>query len=140
MKKLLILFIIAIFTIPVNAQQDLLNMQKLKSAKKKIGLGATFTMVGVGGMIGGAVIYVNGLNGIENSTTDQDIESNLGTGLGGLAILVVGEILFDIGLPFWIVGSVQKRHAERNLELGMVQFRAPNIHTPINGIGLTIRF
>ena len=115
-------------------------MKYLKSAKKKIALGTTFTLVGVGTMVGGAVIYAHGLSGIENSETEDDVYSNLGSGLGGLAILVVGEVLFDVGLPFWIVGSVQKRRAERNLELGMVQFKSPNIRTPINGIGLTIRF
>jgi hypothetical protein len=140
MKKTLIILILGMFVLPINAQQTQKNLDYLQSAKKKIGIGATLTLVGVGTMVGGAIVYVNGLNGMENSTTDEALFSNLGTGLGGLAIFVVGEILFDVGLPFWIVGSVQKKRANRQLQLTMVNFKSPNNSTPINGIGFKISF
>jgi hypothetical protein len=140
MKKLIILLIIGIFTIPINAQQTQANFDYLERAKKRIGFGATFTLIGVGTMIGGAVVYVNGINGIENSATTQDIWDNFNAGMGGVVIMAVGEILIDVGLPFWIVGGVQKARAKRNMKLSMVQFKVPNSHTSVNGIGLTIRF
>jgi hypothetical protein len=140
MKKLIILLIIGIFTFPVNAQQTQANIDYLQRAKKRIGFGATFTLIGVGTMIGGAVVYANGLSGIENSSTEDEMWGNFNAGMGGILIMVAGEILFDVGLPFWIVGGVQKARAERNMKLGMVQFRMPNSHTYARGIGLTIRF
>ena len=140
MRKLFVLLIIGMFTIPVIAQQTQANLDYLRSAQKKIGAGATLTLLGAGTMIGGAVVYANGLKGIYDSSTTSTIYDNEGNALKGIAIMVVGEILFDIGLPFWIVGGVQKGRAERNLRLSLVQFQSPNNHTSINGIGLKIRF
>jgi hypothetical protein len=60
--------------------------------------------------------------------------------LGGIALMAVGNVLFDVGLPFWIVGGIQKARAERNLKLSMVQFKTPVSRTSVRGIGLTIRF
>jgi hypothetical protein len=140
MKNLIIILIIGLFNITIQAQQIQANLDYLQRAQKRIGFGATFTLVGVGTMIGGAFVYANGLKGIENSTTDENMWQSFNAGMGGIVIMAVGEVLFDIGLPFWIVGGVQKGRAERNLKLNFVQFKSPNDHAIMSGIGLKVRF
>jgi hypothetical protein len=140
MKKLIFFLLIGIITFPITAQQTDANLNYLNRAKKRIGFGATFTLIGVGTMIGGAVVYANGLQGIEDSDTEENIWDSFNEGIAGIAILALGEVLFDIGLPFWIVGGVQKARAQRNIKLSMVQYRVPNCSTSVKGIGISIRF
>jgi hypothetical protein len=140
MKKLILFLLIGLITIPITAQPTEANLNYLNRAKKRIAFGATFTLIGVGTMIGGAVVYANGLQGIENSETEENVWDNFNVGIAGVAIIVVGEILFDVGLPFWIVGGVQKARAQRNIKLSMVQYKIPNYSTTVKGIGISIRF
>jgi hypothetical protein len=140
MKKLIFVIIIGIFTISINAQQAQLNLDYLQKAKKKVGAGTALIIVGAGTMVVGGVMYFKGLNDIWDSNTENEIYSNADNAYVGLAVMVVGGILTDIGIPFLIVGSIQKHRAERNLQLSMVQFKSPNNHASINGIGLKIRF
>ena len=140
MKRLFILLMIGIFTISINAQQSQLNLDYLQKAKRKVGAGTALIIVGAGTMVVGVVMYFKGLNDIGDSNTGTEIFSNADNAYLGLAIMVVGGILTDIGIPFLIVGSIQKHRAERNLQLSMVQFKSPNNNALINGIGLKIRF
>lgn len=137
------LLIMGVFVLLMNAQQNqwsnadlntAKNIDYLNRAKKRVGFGATFTLLGVAGMIGGAIIFVNVDYGIDYNQAAENKE------LGGIALMAIGEVMFDVGLPFWIVGGIQKGKAERNLKFGMVQFKTPNNHASINGIGLKIRF
>jgi hypothetical protein len=140
MKKIFILLLIGVFSVPINAQQTQANLDYLNNAKKKVSTGAVLTVVGVGTMVVGGVIYAKGLGSISNSNTTNEILGNASKAYTGIAVMVVGEILLDIGLPFLIVGSIQKGRAERKLQLSMVQFKSPNNYALINGIGLKIRF
>jgi hypothetical protein len=140
MKKLILVLIIGLFTISINARQTQLNLDYLKNAKKKVGAGIALITVGAGTTVVGGVKYFKGLNGIWDNSSGTEIDSISDNAYLGLAIMVVGGILTDIGIPYLIVGSIQKHRAERNLQFSMVQFKSPNNHTSINGIGLTIRF
>jgi hypothetical protein len=140
MKKLFIILIIGICIIPIQAQQTRTNLDYLNSAMKRINFGRTFTLIGAGTMAGGAIFAANRFNALDNSSEPELEWDYFFQGLFGLVLVGVGEIMIDVGLPFWIVGGVRKARAERNLELGVVQFKSPNNHASVNGIGLKIRF
>jgi hypothetical protein len=137
MKKVLILLLIGLFTFSLKAQQNQVNPDYLKNAKKKVRLGATFTILGGVAMVGGITTFI-----YENVTTDgrEGWEKKQNIANIGLAVFCVGGIEFCTGLPFWIIGGIQKDRAKRNLKLSLVQFKTPNQSAPVNGFGLTVRF
>lgn len=110
--------------------------------------GAIITVLGISGMIGGAVMYFNGLNDINNINMnlnnhqfDKELNEATNKSLTGLYIAVAGEVLFDIGLPFWIVGGIKSNKLETQLTL--INIKTPKLYggsTSVNGIGLKIRF
>jgi hypothetical protein len=136
MKKIILFFLIGILAFPINAQKTQQNLDYLNNARKKIKTGTTLAVVGGGTMVAGGVLYFVGLQDLSEAETFSDAA----TTLGGIALIGVGEILLDVGIPFIIVGCVQKSKANRRLQMTLVNFRTPNSHTSVNGIGLKFRF
>ena len=109
-------------------------------------VGTTLTLVGVGGMIIGAFIYSNGLNDIRNTNIHSnnfynELNNNTSKALTGGIIMVTSEILFDVGLPLWIVGGINSNKFES--KIGLVNFKSPNLYgnsSSIKGIELKIKF
>jgi hypothetical protein len=141
MKKFFTLLIISIFTISINAQQTQANLNYLKSARKKIGAGTTLMIVGGGTIVGGSFLFTKGSAEI-NADPDFMDNSYDGTAevIGGLACMITGAVLMEIGIPFLIVGGVQKGRANRRLHMTMVNFKTPNSRASINGVGLKLNF
>ena len=142
MKKIIILIVIGILTIPINAQQTQENLDYLKNANKMIKTGTTLTLVGVGATIGGAIMLGNGM-GHKYPSTIGHITSDTYTSTGGVigaGIMLVGVILTGTGVSTLIVGSIQKGRAQRNLQVTLGSFKSPINNASINGIGLIIRF
>jgi hypothetical protein len=141
MKKFFTLLFISIFTISINAQQTQANLKYLKSAKKKLRAGTTLMIVGGGTIIGGGFLMSKGSAEI-NADPDYMDNSYDGTGevLGGLACIIAGAVIFEVGIPFLVVGAVQKGRANRRLHMTMVNFKTPNSRASINGIGLKLNF
>jgi len=109
------------------------DIQKRAQSQKNIGMGLT---------IGGAALFIIGVNmalnsGYDETTQTFDNESKAATAglleLGGLISTLVG-------IPVWITGSVKYRKATE----GMVQCKNTrvswNIGTTQNGLGLVMRF
>jgi hypothetical protein len=141
MKKFFTLLFISIFTISINAQQTQANLNYLKSAKKKVRAGTTLLIVGGGTIIGGAILMSKGSAEI-SADINSDDSSLAGTGevLGGLVCIIAGSVIMDVGIPFLVVGSVQKGKANRRLKMTMVNFKSPNSRASITGIGLKLNF
>lgn len=147
MKKLFFLFLIATFSLSLNAQwyynsfnvsnmndlnQAQLNLSLLK-ANQSIKTGQIMTGVGAVVCIIGAVMYSSGLSGIVNSSTTTGINDNLNKGMSGVYIASAGAIVAGIGIPVWISGAMRKN----DIEIALVKFKTTGL---INGIGLKIRF
>jgi hypothetical protein len=147
MRKLFTLLFISIFTISLNAQQTQANLNYLKSAKKKVRTGTTLLIVGGGTVIAGAVLYVNGLSTVasdsysSSSTYYSDTSTDgLGAALGGLVCIIAGAVVMEVGIPFMIVGGIQKGRANRRLQMTMVNFKTPYSQASINGVGFKLKF
>jgi hypothetical protein len=138
LKKIFILIVIGILTIPLNAQQPQQNLDYLKRGKKNIKTGIILTAVGAGLTIGGVLMFTNG-QGVSDSPGSKDQHTPT-VGIVGYYIIPVGVTIFGVGVPFLITGSIQKGRAQKNLQISLVNFKLPITCASINGIGVTIRF
>jgi len=138
MKKILILIVIWILTIPLNAQHTQENLDYLKRGKKNIKTGIILTAVGAGVTIGGIVMFTNG-QGVSDSPYSKNQHTPTG-GIVGYYLMPAGAILFVIGVPPLIIGRIQKGRAQRSLQLSLVNFKSPITSASIKGIGIEMRF
>ena len=133
------LWYIAIFFLVsfVNAQsptQEELSA-KLQHYLAKESSGKTMVLVSIPIAAIGGVLYYDGFKQIEANGLKQESPQKI---LGGLVLMVAGEILFDIGLVNWIIGYSRAKHYRRLLEkreekqVG-VQFNA-------NGLRISYKF
>jgi hypothetical protein len=138
MKKIFILIVIWILAIPLNAQQTQENLDYLKRGKKNIKTGIILTSAGAVLTIGGLLMFTNG-QGVSDSPGSKDQHTPT-VGIVGYYLMPAGAILFVIGIPPLILGSIQKGRAQKNLQISLVNFKSPITCASINGIGITIRF
>lgn len=139
--------LLAICTLSVNAQSKTsLNQVQanhaLMKAKKVQTTGAVLTVIGGVATIGGVVMAENGLFKRYPSTPGHitgDTYSTMG-GAIGIGLIIAGVPLICIGVPTFIVGSIQKGRAQRNLQISLVNIKSPLNCSSVNGFGLKIRF
>ncbi len=152
MKKLSIIFIMAILPAIVNGQmnaksklekldKDNLNLSLARSLKT-IKTGKIMTGIGSGLLILGGVMMIQDKeqtkslydgNGRVKTTFTLDLPSNEEI-VGGL-LLIGGAITDLIGIPKWISGS----RMGKNIEIEILKFNSVS-SAAITGIGLKIRF
>jgi hypothetical protein len=141
MKKILILIVIWLLTIPLNAQQTQQNRAYLERGKKNIRTGITLTAVGAGVTIAGVVMFTSGLGVPDNPGLPGSKDQHTSTlGIVGYYLMPAGVIIFGVGVPFLISGSIQKGRAQKNLRISLVNFKSPISSASINGIGIKMRF
>ena len=118
-------------------------------AQKQRKAGKALIWSGVGGMVGGAVLYGVGLSKIagdvnQNSSKDEiqtALEKHPGSAgmvLGGTLLMAAGAIALDAGIPLAIIGKKRLNwvaddyNARKNL--------AYQVGATPNGVGLALRF
>ena len=147
MKKLILCLLIAVFTVPIDAQlksqlnQEQLNLYLVK-AKKMKNVGFALTIIGSVTTVGGSVMASNGLFRHYPSTPGHitnDTYSTVG-GVIGLGLVIVGVPLLCIGIPTLTIGIIKYHTAQKNLQISLINIKSPSSYTSINGIGLKIRF
>ena len=83
-------------------------------ASKQRKTGKTLIWSGIGGLVGGAVLYGVGLNKAQITTSNtkeemekafQDNPGSAGMILGGTLLMAAGSVLLDIGIPVSIIGK-----------------------------------
>ena len=142
MKRVFILLFIAIFSFQLKAQQAQVNIDYVNRAQKKIHTGSVLTLTGAGAMIGGTILFVNGMGQKYPDTvghiTNDTYTSTSGT--IGFGIIIIGVSLIGIGVTTVILGGLQKERAQKNLQMTLVSYKIPINSVSINGVGVTIRF
>lgn len=111
--------------------------------------GKTLIWSGIGGMVGGAVLYGAGFSKIadqinQNSTSEEiekALEDNPGPAgmvLGGTLLMAVGAIALDAGIPFAIIGKKRLDWVadDYNARKGLTY----QIGATPSGVGLALRF
>lgn len=111
--------------------------------------GTALIWSGIGGMVGGAVLYGAGFSKIagqinQNSTNEEiqrALEANPGSAsmvLGGTLLMTVGAIALDAGIPFAIIGKKRLNWIadDYNARKGLTY----QIGATPNGVGLAFRF
>ncbi|MFN8240252.1 MAG: hypothetical protein U0X39_05805 [Bacteroidales bacterium] len=147
MKKTLLLFLLAGLLVPVDAQvkstvqQEQLNLD-LDMAKRTRNVGLVMTVTGGVAAIGGSVMATNGLFRHYPDTpgkVNNDTYSTMG-GVIGLCLVITGVSLVCIGIPVFSIGSMKYHKAQKSLQISLVEINGPDKYTPVNGLGLTLRF
>jgi len=93
-------------------------------SKSNANLGKFFTIFGLGFNIVGAVMY------FDNDIYNDDIAITMSIG---------GFVLFNVGLPVWIINGTKANNNRRAMELSRVHANLSFCYTK-NGIGLTFHF
>ena len=116
-------------------------------ASKQRKTGKTLIWSGIGGLVGGAVLYGVGLNKAQITTSStkeemekafQDNPGSAGMILGGTLLMAAGGVLLDIGIPVSIIGKKRLNWVadDYNARKGLTyQFGA----TP-SGVGFALNF
>ena len=118
-------------------------------AQKQRKAGKALIWSGVGGMVGGAVLYGVGLSQISgevnsNSSKDQiqaSFEKHPGSAgmvLGGTLLMAAGAVALDAGIPLAIIGKKRLNWVadDYNARKGV----AYQVGATPNGVGLALRF
>ncbi len=128
--------------------QDIYN-QTYVGAQKQRKAGKTLIWSGIGGLVGGGVLYGAGLAKIADKVTQNSskeeiqkaLEANPGSAgmiLGGTLLMVAGGVALDAGIPLAIIGKKRLNwvaddyNARKNL--------AYQIGATPSGVGLAVRF
>ena len=128
--------------------QDIYN-QTYVGAQKQRKAGKALIWSGVGGMVGGAVLYGVGFSKIadkvnQNSSKDEiqrALEGTPGSAgmiLGGTLLMAAGSLALDAGIPLAIIGKKRLNwvaddyNARKNL--------AYQVGATPNGVGIAVRF
>jgi len=147
MSKLLILMLTAVLTSLGFSQeysQEELS-QKLKNALNTMHTGQGLTTAGIGLNVAGIVIYAIGLNKAASTETDyyddsddsDDSVEGAGQMLGGLVLMITGDVCLGVGIPLWIVGGSRASRYKRMLK----QYdKGLSFRTSSRGIGLYYNF
>ena len=111
--------------------------------------GKTLIWSGLGGMVGGAVLYGAGLSKIagqvnQNSSSEEiqkALEGNPGSAgmvLGGTLLMAAGAVALDAGIPLAIIGKKRLNWVadDYNAKHGLTY----QIGATPNGVGLAFRF
>ncbi|MGA2406478.1 MAG: hypothetical protein ABSF81_06995 [Bacteroidales bacterium] len=131
MKTLILVLLLAIFTVSVNAQskRSLIFGDALVKDKNMERNGTVLTVIGGVALFTGNILYWKTYNDYGNNEPPAD-KVNLYSHvmLGGLGLMAVG-------IPLWAIGKVNERHIK--IEAELVKFKGL---ASVNGIGLKIRF
>ena len=128
--------------------QDIYN-QTYVGAQKQRKAGKTVIWSGIGGLVGGGVLYGAGLTKIADKVTQNSskeeiqkaLEANPGSAgmiLGGTLLMAAGGVALDAGIPLAIIGKKRLNwvaddyNARKNL--------AYQIGATPSGVGLAVRF
>lgn len=128
--------------------QDIYD-QTYVGAQKQRKAGKALIWSGVGGMVGGAVLYGVGLSQIagevnQNSSKDEiqtALEKHPGSAgmvLGGTLLMAAGAIALDAGIPLAIIGKKRLNWIadDYNARKGV----AYQVGATPNGVGIALRF
>ena len=129
MKTLILVLLLAIFTVSVNAQSKstLVFGNALVKYKKMEITGTVLTVIGGVALFTGNILYWKTYN--DNSEPSKDkVNTYRNVMFGGLGLMAVG-------IPLWAVGKSKERHI--TIEAELVKFKGL---ASANGIGLKIRF
>jgi hypothetical protein len=105
----------------------------LKQAQKMERSGKTWTAIGSGMLVGGAVLTFQGISDI-SSVEDPDFAS-FGAGLG---LMCLGAFPLGYGLVAWITGSERSNMIE--IELLATDYESLSLKSTGNGIGVVLTF
>ena len=128
--------------------QDIYD-QTYVGAQKQRKAGKALIWSGIGGMVGGAVLYGVGFSKIADkvsqSSSQDDIQrafegapGSAGMVLGGTLLMAAGAVALDAGIPLAIIGKKRLNwiaddyNARKNL--------AYQVGVTPNGVGLAVRF
>ena len=111
--------------------------------------GKTLIWSGLGGMVGGAVLYGVGLSKIagqvnQNSSSEEiqkALEGNPGSAgmvLGGTLLMAAGAIALDAGIPLLIIGKKRLDWVEG--QANAAKGYSIDLGTTPYGVGLAVRF
>ena len=131
MKTLILVLLLAIFTVSVNAQskRSLIFGNALVKDKFMERTGTVLTVIGGVALFTGNILYWKIYNDYGNNEPPADKVNSYGhVMLGGLGLMAVG-------IPLWAIGTVNERHIK--IEAELVKFKG---FASVNGIGLKIRF
>jgi len=131
MKKLILIFLVAILTIQINAQSkgSIIYGDAVTKYKKMEITGTVLTAIGGAVFFTGNVLYWKAYN---NHSIDEPVVSKIGTYKG---IIYGGLGLMAVGIPVWSIAKSKERHI--SIDAQLVKFRGL---ASANGIGLKIRF
>lgn len=128
--------------------QDIYD-QTYVGAQKQRKAGKTLIWSGLGGMVGGAVLYGVGLSQIagevnQNSSKDEiqtALEKHPGSAgmvLGGTLLMAAGAVALDAGIPLAIIGKKRLNWIadDYNARKGV----AYQVGATPNGVGIALRF
>jgi hypothetical protein len=131
MKKLILVFLVAIITIQLNAQSkgSLIYGEAVTKYRKMEITGTVLTAIGGAVFFTGNILYWKTYN---NHPIDEPVVSKIGTYKG---IIYGGLGLMAVGIPIWSVAKSKERHI--SIDAQIVKFRGL---ASANGIGFKIRF
>ena len=109
--------------------------------------GMIMTGIGVPTLIAGVVLYINWASDEVNSSSSSSSTSIDGRAIGGLALMVVGELLTGGGIALWAIGGSKAKKYQRildeksaNLYYKSIKPARLCINSGKNGVGLALRF
>lgn len=144
--KLVALIVMFLFALSsLNAQgynsmtQDQLNLA-LEKANKSVSTGSTLTVLGGIALVGGILLYANGLTDMVEEDYSE-IDSNLSKSLLGIVVITAGIGCLGAGIPTAITG----KNRRDKIEIALLKFKTTGLQidrgsSPIYGIGLKVTF
>ncbi len=137
MKTLLaaiFLFLIAFQSYAQFDENKALYMLKVEKYRRMKSTGMALTLVGTGVAIAGLVTVANSSYTTTTNSYGQTTTQSSGNGAGGAVAWLVGNLAVGVGVPFWIIGGINKGRYERKLQQLSVRLNA----TP-HSTGVTLR-
>lgn len=121
------------------------KIQKFKGMKTS---GIIMTAVGIPSLVTGVVLYVDWVSDEVNSSSSSSSSTTIdGRAIGGLALMVVGELLTGGGIVLWAIGGsksrkYQKMLDQKNADVGRINKHFSNIaiRNTNHGVGIVYRF
>jgi hypothetical protein len=131
MKKLILVFLVAILTTQLNAQSkgSIIYGEAVTKYRKMEIAGTILTAIGGAAFFTGNVLYWKSYN---NHSLDETVVSKAGTYKG---IIYGGLGLMAVGIPVWSIAKSKERHI--SIDAQLVKFRGLASAT---GVGFKIRF
>jgi hypothetical protein len=142
MKALILVLLLAIMSIPVNAQQSKIYDDYLNNANKQAKRGGTLILTGIGTTVGGGILLAEYGFWYDPPGPNGHVSYSGPTIWCPISIVIIGGgiALFSNGVVSLIAGSVKRGWAQKHLQMSMVSYMSPGATRPINGIGVIIRF